>query len=149
MLIKKILIFMIIIGIAGCSYSKLPHRVLADPNQSDITSIIRDAYEAYIVVYNPNHCDQIGDACDFFLAHAYAHYILNHPYLKPKYYETLTENQADCHAAKHSDPHVIQAAVKFLEDENRDPNIIIRGDALKRAENIRNCAIEAGNWTKS
>ena len=126
-----------------------PKNVLADPNHTEIVSIRKHPRETYVVIYNPNICKQIGDACSFFLSHAYAHYRLDHSLIKPKFYPSLSENQADCYVAKYADPIVLHAAIEFLEDENRDPNIIIRGNALKRAENIRNCAIEAGNWTKS
>ena len=149
-LISALVVFVILIGLSACTTNYIhPIRVLAVPNHTEIASIRKHFQETYIVIYNPDTCKEIGDACRFFISHAYAHYRLNHSLLKPKYYPTLSENQADCYVAKYADPEVLQAVIKLLEDENRDPNLKIHGNALNRAENIRNCAIEAGNWIKS
>lgn len=148
-LISAVLIFSILSGSSACTTNYIqPIRVLADPNHSEIASIRRDIYESYLVIYNPDTCKEIGDACRFFISHAYAHYRLSHSLLRPKYYPTLSENQADCYVAKYAKPEVLEAVIELLEDENRDPDLKIHGNALLRAENIRNCASEAGNWAK-
>jgi hypothetical protein len=149
-LIKAVLIFGILITLSACTTNYIqPTSIIKDPNHTEIASIRRHFHESYMVMYNPDTCKKIGDACSFFISHAYAHYRLNHSLLRPKYYPTLSENQADCYVAKYANQNVLNAVIDLLEDENRDPSLKIHGDALLRAENIRNCAIEAGNWTKS
>ena len=88
----------------------------------------------------------IGDACIFFRGHAYAHYVLNHTLLPPKFYPALSEKQADCYVAKHAKSNVIKATVELMLDENRDPSIKIHGDPKIRAQDIIDCAKQAGNW---
>lgn len=149
-LINALLTFGILSGLTACKTNYIhPIRVLKDPNHTEIASIRTHFHESYVVIYNPDTCKQIGDACSFFISHAYAHHRLDHSLLRPKYYPTLSENQADCYVAKYADLEVLQAVIELLEDENRSPNLKIHGNALKRAENIRNCAINAGNWIKS
>ena len=124
----------------------IPFFEIADPNHDEIASIRKHPYETYVVIYNPDTCKVIGEACGFFRSHAYAHYRLDHSLLRPKYYPELSEKQADCYAAKYAPSNEIQAAVKLLMDKDRDPGLKIHGDPLKRAENIRDCAKAAGNW---
>lgn len=145
--IRIMLVFGMILTASACTTNYVkPILEMADPNHDEIASIRKHPRENYLVIYNPDTCKAIGEACGFFRSHAYAHYRLNHTLLRPKYYPELSENQADCYVAKYATPNEIQAAVKLLMDEDRDPNLKIHGDPLKRAENIRNCAKEAGNW---
>lgn len=123
-----------------------PFAELADPNHEEIASIRVHPYNSYVVIYNPDTCKAIGDACGFFRAHAYAHYRLNHPLIRPKYYPALSEKQADCYVAKYGISKEIQSAVHLLEDKNRDPGLKIHGDPLERAKNITECAKSTGNW---
>lgn len=146
--IKLLLLFGFLIGTPACTTNYItPYLELSDPNHEEIASIRKHPRESYVVIYNPNTCDLIGEACGFFRAHAYAHYRLDHTLLRPKYYPSLSEKQADCYAARYGKPNEIQAAVNLMLDENRDPNLRIHGDPLVRAQNIMDCAKQAGNWS--
>ena len=109
---------------------------------------IRAQARGAMVIYNPDTCEEIGAACGFFIDHASAHAHLNHLLLPPEAYPAMLEAQADCWVAKNMNPKEIYAAVQLLLDENRNPDINIIGDPAKRAENIRACAEQAGNWVE-
>jgi len=148
MSIRLLLVFGLLITLPACStnYTK-PFAELADPNHEEIASIRAHPYNSYAVIYNSDTCKTIGDACGFFRSHAYAHYRLNHTLMRPKYYTALSEKQADCYVAKYGNQDEIKAAVELLLDENRDTDLKIHGDPLIRAQNIIDCAKQAGNWT--
>jgi hypothetical protein len=144
------LFFSMLIANTSCTTNYVkPFTELADPNHEEIASIRTHPYNNYAVIYNPDTCKAIGDACGFFRSHAYAHYRLNHILMRPKYYPALSEKQADCYVAKYGKSNEIKAAVELLLDENRDPNLNIHGDPLIRAQNIIDCAKQAGNWTEN
>jgi len=111
-------------------------------------AMIRAQARGAMVIYNPDSCEEIGIACGFFIDHASAHAHLNHRLLTPEAYTTISEDQADCWVAKNMNPKEIYAAVQLLLDENRNPNINIIGDPVQRAEKIRACAEQAGNWVE-
>ena len=111
-------------------------------------AMIRAQARGATVIYNPDSCEDIGIACGFFIDHASAHAHLNHRLLPPEAYTTISEDQADCWVAKNMNPKEIYAAVQLLLDENRNPNINIIGDPVQRAEKIRACAEQAGNWVE-
>jgi len=111
-------------------------------------AMIRAQARGATVIYNPDSCEDIGIACGFFIDHASAHAHLNHTLLPPEAYTTISEDQADCWVAKNMNPKEIYAAVQLLLDENRNPNINIIGDPVQRAEKIRACAEQAGNWVE-
>ncbi len=123
----------------GISDTRLPYiaRVRADPHWG------------YAVIYNPDTCKEIGVACGFFIEHAGAHAHLNHHLLPPEAYAAPTEAKADCWAAKNGKSKEVYAAVQLLLDDNRNPNLNITGDPAQRAEKIRACAEEAGNWIEN
>ena len=144
---KIIMLFIMLNGLYGCVHTNIPARIMADPNQPEIASARKHTNDTYIVIYNPDYCEKAGDACDFFIGHANAHYMLNHTlFLNPKFYTVLAENQADCYAAKYAKPNAIKAAVDLMLDENRDPDLKINSDPILRAKNITECAKSAGNW---
>jgi len=84
----------------------------------------------------------------FLCRHASVHAHLNHRLLPPEAYTTRSEDEADCWVAKNGKPEEVYAAVQLLLDENRNPNVNITGDPALRAEKIRACAEQAGNWTE-
>lgn len=145
--IKLGLFLGLLITVSGCTtnYTR-PYKELSDPSHEEIASIRHLPWNSYVVVYNPVTCKLIGDACGFFRGHAYAHFMLNHTPLPPKFYPALSEKQADCYVAKYGKPNEIKAAVDFFLDGDRDPNIKIHGDPLIRAKNITDCAKQAANW---
>ncbi len=147
-IIWSLTIFSLLVLLAACTtnYTR-PYKELSDPTHEEIASIRLLPWNSYTVVYNSVICEQIGDACGFFRGHAYAHFMLNHALLPPRFYPELSEKQADCYVAKYGKPNEIKAAVALLLDENRDPNLKIHGDPLVRAKNITDCAKQAGNWT--
>lgn len=118
--------------------SKLPYiaKIRADPRWGSA------------VIYNPVMCEEIGAACGFFRSHAFAHAHRNHLLLPPDAYPPTLEAEADCWAAKNGKANEVYAAVQLLLDENRNPDLNITGDPVQRAENIRTCALQAGNWSK-
>ena len=118
--------------------TKLPYiaRIRADPNWGAA------------VIYNPETCKEIGAACGFFKEHAHAHAHLNHILLPPEAYPPMLEAQADCWVAKNGRPHEVYAAVQLFLDDSRNPELNITGDPAQRAEKIRACAKQAGNWAE-
>lgn len=136
---------LVVLSACTTNYTR-PFKELSDPNHEEIASIRLIPWGSYTVVYNSISCEIIGDACAFFRGHAYAHYVLNHALLPPRFYPAISEKQADCYIAKYGKPNEIKAAVDLLLDENRDPSLKIHGDTIQRAKNITACAKLAGNW---
>lgn len=148
--IKLLSILGLLVTLSACTTNyTTPYKELSDPNHEEIASVRHLPWNSYTVVYNSISCDLIGDACAFFRGHAYAHYVLNHALLPPKFYPASSENQADCYVAKYGKPNEIKAAVDLFLNENRDPSLKIHGDPLVRAQNIMDCAKQAGNWSDS
>lgn len=147
---KSLLVFIPIMSLMGCTTNYItPLGEIADSNHPEIASIRLHTANTYMVMYNPDTCKTIGDACGFFRAHAFAHYQLGHPLMRPRYYTERSENQADCYAAKYGKSNEVKAAVELLLDTNRDPDLKIYGDPGLRAQNITDCAKQAGNWEKN
>lgn len=146
-LIKIIPLTIALTGINGCSHTNSPIWIIGDPNLPEIAVIRKHSHDSHLVIYNPDLCKKAGDACNFFIGHANAHYMLNHTlFLRPKFYTTQAENDADCYAAKYAEPNEIHSAIKLMLDVDRDPELKINGDPQKRAQNITDCAKQAGNW---
>ena len=122
---------------------------IADTRLPYIAMVRENPNETTIVIYNPDTCKEIGAACGFFIEHAGAHPHRNHILLPPEAYPLTLEDEADCWAAKYGRPHEVYAAVQLLLDDNRNPNLNIIGDPAQRAEKIRACAEEAGNWIEN
>jgi hypothetical protein len=138
-----------VVAFLSCSNATVvPFWEIEDSNLPDIAMARADPNWGSAVVYNPEYCEQIGDACGFFRAHAHAHIKLNHTLLaSPKLYPALQEAQADCFVGKYGKPHEIRGAVKFLlEVDTAVLGRKIYGDPVKLAEAIRKCAMEAGRW---
>ena len=119
---------------------------ITDSNLSYIARVRADPNWGSVVIYNPVTCKQIGAACGFFRTHAHAHAMRNHLLLRPEAYPYTLEDEADCWAAKNGKSNETYAAVQFFLDEDRDPEIKITGEPLRRAEKIKACAIKAGKW---
>ena len=114
-----------------------------------IAMVRRNPNETTIVIYNPDTCKEIGAACGFFIEHAGAHAHRNHILLPPEAYPAMLEAEADCWAAKNGKSKEVYAAVQLFLDENRNPNLNLTGDPAQRAEKVRACAEEAGNWIEN
>lgn len=137
------------VALSSCGRALVaPFWEIEDASLPYIAMIRSDPDWGVAVVYNPVYCEQVGDACGFFRAHAYAHHKLNHTLLvSPAHYPALQEEQADCYVGKTGRPVEIRAAVKFLLEV--DPNSLgwtLLGDPVKRAEMVRWCAMKAGRW---
>ena len=130
----------------ACNYTPLsPGWELRDPDLKEIAMIRADPHWGAVVIYNPNTCEEMGEACGFFRLQAYAHKHLNHLLLaEPKMYPISEVARADCWAAKYGKSNETRAAIALLENEDRNPDWIIHGNAKKRAENITACAEIAG-----
>lgn len=120
----------------GIPDSKLPY----------IARIRTQPADQVMVLYNPDTCKEIGTACGFFIEHARAHAHLNHLILPPEAYSPMLEAQADCWVAKNGRSDEVYAVVQLLLDKDRNPDLNIIGDPVQRAEKIRSCAEQAGNW---
>jgi len=120
-----------------------PSSEIPDPHLDEIAMVRADPHWGAVVIYNPDTCKEIGEACGFFRLHAFAHRHLNHTLLaSPKQYPASLEAQADCWAAKYGKTNEVKAVVELFLDENRNPDWKIHGDPLQRAEKIRSCATE-------
>ncbi len=96
------------------------------------------------VVYNPVYCEQIGEACDFFMSQTYAHHVYYDTPLPPNVYPKSLEDRADCWAARYVKPESVLAAYNLLTNGSGD--VPITGDPASRAEYIKECAIKYNNW---
>ena len=145
--LKAIMLFSGYALCTSCSYAPISHSwAIPDPSLPEIAMIRTQHHDSYAVIYNPDMCKQIGDACSFFLLHAYAHGWLKHTILaEPDDYPLSEENSADCFAAKYSKPGDVKAAIDFLLDEQKDPALKVHGDSIQRAAIIRECAKLAYN----
>lgn len=119
---------------------------IPDPNFKYIAMVRRDPTWGYAVVYNPQLCEQIGNACAFFRAHEYAHWFHHDLYLHPDEYPGVEEDRADCWAAKYIKPEEAEATARLLLDNEAIRELPIFGDPVHRAELIRQCAEEGGTW---
>lgn len=150
-LVTRILFMLGVLNIAiACATANTANRHFWEISAPDLdypAMIREDPRHGTTVVYNTRFCEQDPDACGFFRAHAHAHSALAHQILPPDSYTPSRIAAADCWAARNSSPSEVAAAVDFLEDENRDPDITIVGDPAERAKHIRECAEKAGNWT--
>ncbi len=145
----KIILFSgLLLCISSCRANvTTPYWEIADPSLPDIAMIRMVRTGAAVVIYNPDTCQKIGAACGFFRTHAFAHDRLNHTILaSPESYPLSMETQADCWAAKYGKPDEVYAAVQFFMENANNPNWKIHGDRVRRAENVRSCAIQVGNW---
>ncbi|MCG8379647.1 MAG: hypothetical protein MI865_09265 [Proteobacteria bacterium] len=143
-----IILFITFILLSACyKYQASPFWELPDPYLPEIAMIRTDPNFKHVVIYNPDTCEKIGDACGFFRLHAFAHEQLRHTILgEPDDYPISQENAADCWAAKYGKPNDVYAAVELMLDSNRDPNLRIHGNPEERAALIERCAKETGNW---
>lgn len=142
----KQLSLLVLLFCSACNHTPIsPGWELRDPDLKEIAMIRADPHWGAVVIYNPDTCKDIGDACGFFRLHAYAHKHLNHTLLaEPENYPASQESQADCWAAQYGKPGEIRAAIDFLNSEIRNPDWKIHGNAKNRAEKISACADLAG-----
>ncbi len=135
----------------SCNYAPItPFVEIPDPDLKEIAMIRADPHWGSVVIYNPDTCMEIGEACGFFRLHAYAHKHLNHTLLaEPKDYPLSLETQADCWAAQYGKPNEINAAIALLKEKNRNPTWRIHGNDINRAENIQACALKAGKLVEN
>lgn len=146
--LKTLVISAAMLGLlAGCTTVNKHPREIATPDLPYIAKIRADRANSTVVVYNSEICRKIGDACGFFRTQAFAHEQLNHQPLAPDYYPDSMVHAADCWAARMGDRHEVAAAVQLLSDEERYRGLPITGDPGTRAERIKACAMEAGNWS--
>ena len=150
--INKIILVTCLFFSVSCATGKTalvisPLWEIPDPDLKEIAMIRADPNWGTVVIYNPNTCNEIGEACMFFRRHAYAHEHLKHGLLgEPDDYPPSNEASADCWAARYGKPEEIQSVYALFLDANRNPDLRIHGVPVQRAERIKNCAIEAGKW---
>lgn len=99
-----------------------------------------------VVAYNPSLCDRLGVACGFLRMHAQGHAFYGHPPVHPAKYSEREETLADCWAARRGDPVQILAAHQWFTSGRNQQDWGVFGDTRARARNIRDCAIQGGNW---
>lgn len=119
---------------------------IPDPALPYIAKIRVSPRSGTTVVYNSKICKEIGAACGFFRTHAHAHDMLSHNIMPPDAYSKSLEDQADCWAARNAAPEEVSAAVALLSDPDRLAGLPVTGNPAERAEKIRACAVEGGNW---
>jgi len=145
--LKTLVISTVLLSLlTGCTPMNKHPKEIGAPNLDYIAKIRAGRAESRMVIYNSEICREIGDACGFFRSHAFAHAQLNHQPLPPDFYPDTMEHEADCWAARLGDMHEVVAAVQLLSDRERYQGLPITGDPPTRAERIKACAMEAGNW---
>ncbi|MCG8324232.1 MAG: hypothetical protein MI673_01860 [Thiotrichales bacterium] len=126
---------------SACSPMVTHFREVADPELPYIVIFREFRPGLNAVVYNPETCQEMGDACRFFRSHAYAHHRLNHGAVDvPHYLPDEMEFQADCWAAKYVEPHEAAAAIALFEDTQKAQSFNINGDLRLRAQTVKECA---------
>ena len=143
-----ILLMALLLQVAGCAtYVGTPIWELRDSRLEYVALPRLGRGNSITIIYNPDICERIGEACGFFLSHAFAHDVLEHQiFTDPRFYVQRVEDEADCWAGKYGRPNEVTAAVYFLLDESKHEGIKITGDPKARAELIKNCAIENDRW---
>lgn len=117
-----------------------------DPDLPVVAMTRADPDLGLVVVYNPALCARLGAACGFLRMHAQGHVFYGHPPVLPADYSDREETLADCWAAREGDPMQILATHQWLSSGSGHAQLGVHGDTLQRAKNIRNCAIQGGNW---
>ncbi|MDZ7737313.1 MAG: hypothetical protein U5P41_15455 [Gammaproteobacteria bacterium] len=147
--LKTLIISAVMLGLlAGCTTMTRHYSEIGTPDLDYIAMIRTNRANSSEVVYNSEICKEIGEACGFFRSQAYAHLPLNHrPFLPPDHYAASHERAADCWAARNAGSREVAAAVQLLSDRERYQGLPITGDPAARAERIKACAMEAGNWS--
>ena len=144
---NKILLFCGITLCCACSKTISPVWEIPDPDLDEIAMIRMDPNWGPAVIYNPNTCEEIAEACGFFRLHAYAHDHLKHTMLgEPDDYPASQEKAADCFAAKYGKPENTRAAYELFLNKDRNPEWKIHGDPEKRAQTIKACASQKNKW---
>jgi len=136
------LLFIMIVGSrASAQVPEIPN-----PNLPDIAMVQPHPVYGAVIIYNPLACQQLGAACGFFRAHEYGHVMLRHQYLHPSAYPAAREAQADCWAAQNGNRYEILAAFQLFFAGGSSPNWQVYGNPAQRAQRVRSCAIQGGNW---
>lgn len=138
-LITGLLSGILIIPVTKADGSLFPWEI-RDPALPYIAKVRADPQWGSAVIYNPDLCDQIGDACAFFRTHAYAHAFLNDLLLPPEKYAASLERKADCWAAKNIKEHEVVAVIQLFRDSEKTGQLPITGDPVERARIVRECA---------
>ena len=120
---------------------------IPDPNLPDIAMVQAHPLYGAIIIYTPITCRAIGPACGFFRAHEYGHIAMGHQLAHPASYPARREADADCWAAGRARPDEVLAAWQLFMSGRSSANWAVYGNPIQRAERVRFCAIEAGNWT--
>lgn len=118
---------------------------IADPKLTDIAMVKADPDHGAVIIYNPFICQHIGIACHFFITHEYGHIEFSHQTMEGNY-PPDRELQADCWAAANANPYATFAAYQLFMSGRSSLNWEAYGSPADRAEHVRECAIEAGNW---
>jgi len=149
-LVKIILFFGILLCISCSNTTVQPFWEIPDPSLPEIAMIRADPHWGTAVIFNPDTCTEIGEACGFFRTHAFAHGHLNHQLLaEPSAYPVSLETEADCWTAKYGKANETFAIVKLFLEEDVNTKWKIHGDQKQRAKTIKSCAIEAGRWIET
>ena len=136
-----------LLSISGCNSTLTRHHFeIADTNLKTISQYRADRDWVSAVLYNPMVCEDMGDACIFFLTQAHAHFMNNDVPLPPQQYAKFHEDRADCWAARYAEPEVVRAAVDWLRAGDFPEGIFISGEPMSRANNIQQCAEKFANW---
>lgn len=139
-------IMTIVLLVTGCTTMTKHYHEIGDPNLPFIAKIRTGRANSSVVIYNSRICEEIGKACGFFRSHAYAHFTLNHrPFLPPDHYPTGMQDEADCWAAGHAESEQVTAAIELLRNDEAVQDLPVTGNPAKRADNIEQCARQAGN----
>jgi hypothetical protein len=148
-LYKFILLFLISLCLS-CNYAPIaPMWEIPDPYLNEVAMIRSDPNWGVVVIYNPDTCEEMGEACGFFRLQAFSHFHLNHSILaEPDDYPASLVKEADCWTAKYGKASEVQAMIKLLTDKNRNTAWKIHGNLEDRAETIKTCAAEAGKFTE-
>ena len=149
----ELVLYFAILHCASCTGAPVtPLWEVADTSLPDLAFVRADPHWGSVVIYNPEYCEQIGAACGFFRTHAYAHVhlfctVIIQPEDRLAMYPPTAEAQADCFVAKHGKANEVYAAVQFLREVDvAGLSWKVYGDPVRRADAIRKCAIQGGNW---
>lgn len=117
-----------------------------DPALPYIAKARRQFKDSVAVILNPVLCQKVGNACNFFIQHEYAHAFYNDIILPPESYPASLERRADCYAVQNITADEVTAAYKLFTDKEQLKDLPITGDPEQRAAIIKQCAMKQGNW---
>lgn len=127
--------------------AQTPTPEIPNPSFGDIAAVFPDfnSPTGAVIVYNPQICQSIGQACLFFKIHEHCHVYLQH-HFQPGIHPTQREADADRCAAANTHPQAVLTTWNLFMNGGSSSDWHTYGSPYQRANRLCNFAMQAGNW---